>query len=347
MPGVRKIRLGLIFGGKSAEHEVSISSARSIFRTVLDSKKYDLTLILIDKSGSWHDVNPDFFARKQSVKPKGENNVDLDLLRGVDVAFPVLHGQFGEDGTIQGLLEMLGMPYIGSGVPGSAIAMDKVVSKKLMKAAGLPVASFVAFSKEEVPSFEKLSALLGLPFFVKPSRLGSSVGIHKVKNKTSYETALEDGFKFDLEVLAEEYVGGREIECSVLGGNPPHASLPGEIIPNDEFYTYRAKYLSQDGAKLIVPAVLDKEVVKKVQNLARTAFSVCRCDGMARVDFFLRDKGEVVVNEVNTIPGFTPISMYPKLWEASGLPYSALIDRLVELAQKRHQDRKALRTSYF
>lgn len=320
----KKIRLAIIFGGRSAEHEVSIRSAKNVFEAI-DKTKYEVTLIEIDKSGGW----------------------DLNKLSGNDVAFPILHGPYGEDGTIQGMLKLMNLPFVGASVLGSALGMDKDAMKKLLNQAGIPTAKFLVFQKGELNKikFEDIKNKLGLPFFVKPANLGSSVGITKVKSEKEFKKAIDNAFEFDNKILIEEYLKRREIECSVLGNENPIASIPGEIIPQHEFYSYEAKYLDENGAILKVPAKLPKWIVKKVQDLAIKTFKTLCCEGMARVDFFLKDNGELVVNEMNTIPGFTNISMYPKLWEASGISYKDLIDQLITLALQRFKRDSKLKTS--
>ena len=266
----------------------------------------------------------------------------------VDVIFPVLHGPFGEDGTVQGLFKLANVPFVGASVLGSAVGMDKDVMKRLLRDAGIRTARFVVLerSASAETEFEDLQHQLGLPFFIKPANLGSSVGIHKVKDKEQFVRAVEDAFRYDSKILIEEFVPGREIECSVLGNEKPMASLPGEIIPRHEFYSYEAKYMDENGAFLEIPAKLPADIIKEVQDIAIKAFKALCCEGMARVDFFLRDNREVVVNEINTIPGFTKISMYPKLWEASGISYADLIDRLIQLALERFEREKKLKTSF-
>jgi D-alanine-D-alanine ligase len=265
----------------------------------------------------------------------------------VDLVFPVLHGPFGEDGTIQGLLKLANVPFVGAGVLGSAVGMDKDVMKRLLRDARIPIAKFLAFQRADMNrvSFAKVKKALGLPLFVKPANLGSSVGINKVTNKENFRRAIEDAFRYDNKIVIEEFVPGREIECAVLGNEKPIASLPGEIIVQHDFYSYDAKYIDDKGARFEIPAQLPKAVMKKIRALALRSYRVLCCEGMARVDFFLRANGQVVVNEINTIPGFTKISMYPKMWQASGISYSRLIDRLIKLALERARQEKRLRTS--
>jgi len=277
----------------------------------------------------------------QLVASSGEKR-----LGSLDVVFPVLHGPFGEDGTVQGLLKLANIAYVGAGVLGSAIGMDKDVMKRLLRDAGIPVARFVAANKysSKPIDFDAARDQLGLPLFVKPANLGSSVGIHKVTDRDEFERAVRDALNYDDKVLIEECINGREIECSVLGNDNPIASVPGEILPRHEFYSYEAKYLDENGAVLEIPAKLSSETLERIRQLAIRTFTVLCCEGMARIDFFLRNSDEIIVNEINTIPGFTRISMYPKLWEATGISYSELIDRLIQLAIERFEREKRLKT---
>jgi D-alanine-D-alanine ligase len=363
----RRIRVGILCGGNSAEHEVSLQSARNIVQAI-DMEKYEVVLVGIDKTGRWyrneasnflsHVNNPRLIRLTRSddelavILGRGEGPI-VSLSDGrsagpVDVVFPVLHGTFGEDGSVQGMLKLLNVPFVGASVLGSAAAMDKDVTKRLLRDARIPSAKFVVFNRtggEEI-DFNEVKRQLGLPVFVKPANLGSSVGISKAGNRKQFEKAVEEAFEYENKVLVEEYIEGREIECSVLGNDSPIASVPGEIIPRHEFYSYEAKYIDEEGAALEIPAKLEDETIHRVQDLAIRAFRVLCCEGMARVDFFLRDNGQVVVNELNTIPGFTKISMYPKLWEASGLSYTELIDRLIQLGLDRFEKEKQLRTSF-
>lgn len=360
-----KIRVGILFGGRSAEHEVSLQSAKNIVDAI-DKDKYEVVLIGIDKAGAWHlDEGSRFLlgatgADLPALPTSGESLAmvpgkqaeQLVLLSGqqspgaLDVVFPVLHGPFGEDGTVQGLLKLANIPFVGAGVLGSAVGMDKDVMKRLLRDAGIPIAKFITLNKHSAKkaSFEEAQGQLGLPLFIKPANLGSSVGIHKVRNRAEFDRAVEDAFHFDNKVLIEECIVGREIECSVLGNDQPVASVLGEILPRAEFYSYEAKYLDESGAALEIPANLPQEISEQIRQVAIKTFSVLCCEGMARVDFFLRDGDEIIVNEINTIPGFTRISMYPKLWEASGLPYSELIDKLIGLAIEKFEREKGLRT---
>jgi D-alanine-D-alanine ligase len=287
-----------------------------------------------------------------SIAP-GRGGAELVTLSGrggavrLDVVFPVLHGPFGEDGTVQGMLKLAGVPFVGASVLGSCVGMDKDVMKRLLRDARLPIGRFLVFhrSRRREVSFEAARRAVGLPMFFKPANLGSSVGINKVRGRKEFDFALKEAFRYDDKIIIEEFISGREIECSVLGNENPVASLPGEIIPRREFYSYEAKYIDGDGAALEIPARLPAPIVKKVQDLAVRSYGVLCCEGMARVDLFLRGGRELLVNEINTIPGFTKISMYPKLWEVSGLPYGRLLDRLITLALERHRCEKKLDTS--
>src|SRR3989344_3658086 len=317
----KKIRVGVLFGGKSAEHEVSLQSAQNVIKA-LNKNKYEITPIKINKDGKF----------------------DSDIIKNYDVIFPVLHGPFGEDGSMQGLLKLAGVPYVGAGVLGSAVGMDKDVMKRLFRDAGIPIGKFITLKSGDKINFNRIKKELGLPLFIKPVNMGSSVGINKASNEKEFNKAIQDAFKFDLKVIIEEFIKGREIECAVLGNTHPIASIPGEIIANQEFYSYDAKYIN-DGYVIEIPAKIDKKTTKKVQELAVKVFKTLECVGMGRVDSFVKKNGEVIVNEINTIPGFTDISMYPKLWEASGVPQTKLLDRLIELAIERFDKEKKLKTT--
>lgn len=348
----RKIRIGLIFGGRSAEHKISLISSRSIAAN-LNNDKYEKIFIGISAKGSWYlydedyvinGDDPDLIELKHSdhrlaLCPESGGLKIFDMfekkeMEPLDVVFPVLHGPYGEDGTIQGLFRMMGVPFVGCDVLASAVCMDKDIAKSLLKYAGIPVPAWFAFAKSNkgLINYDDIVSSLGLPLFVKPANLGSSVGISKVSRESQFQKALDDAFEHDSKIIIEEGIEGREIECSVLGNNELITSVPGEIIPNDDFYSYRAKYLDENGAVLAIPALLEPGTVSLIQELAKRSFRVLGCKGMARVDFFLKKDGSILVNELNTIPGFTKISMYPKLMELSGISYPDLLDRLIELA---------------
>ncbi|HXW27603.1 MAG TPA: D-alanine--D-alanine ligase family protein [Xanthobacteraceae bacterium] len=349
----RKLRVALLFGGRSAEHDVSLMSAANVFRA-LDPARYEVVPIAVSRAGAWMLCPPGEGRFPAEVPADGPL---VTLLPGgggrlvlasdsaveppapVDVIFPVLHGPFGEDGSVQGLAELAGVPFVGASVFASAAAMDKDAAKRLLRDAGLPIVKFRTLTPADAPSFAELVAELGRPLFVKPARLGSSVGVGKADSAEEFDAALREAFRHDRKVLVEECMRAREVECGVLedADGTLTTSLPGEIVPTNRyaFYTYEAKYLDEDGAVLKIPADLPKAVVKRVQDLSLQAFRALGCEAMARVDFFLRPDMSVVVSEVNTIPGFTNISMYPLAFQASGVSYPALIDRLIRHALAR------------
>ena len=391
---MKKIRVGILFGGRSGEHEISLLSAASVFKAI-DKNKYEVVPIGITKEGRWvtaADAERLLYGKSEegkhlragdpeatpgaAVLAKGEAVVvppephrhgaltpfetdasshaltrrAADRAIDVDVIFPVLHGTFGEDGTIQGLLELADIAYVGAGVLGSAAGMDKDIMKALFRAAGLPIVKHVTLLRSEWEANPKITqklveSKLKYPVFVKPANLGSSVGISKAHDRKELGPAIEEAAKFDRKIVIEQGVGGRkekarEIECSVLGNDKPEASLPGEIVPSTEFYDYNAKYLDE-GSQLIIPAKLSKSETKEVQRLAIGAFKAVDCSGLARVDFLMEPKSrKIYLNEINTMPGFTAISMYPKLWAASGVSYSDLIGRLIQLGLERHEEKK-------
>jgi D-alanine-D-alanine ligase len=347
------IRVALIFGGRSAEHDVSLVSAANILKA-LDPERYTAIPLGIDPEGVWHAAStgtPLVPSGPPVTLLPGRPPTVYDLkkrepLGPVDVAFPVLHGTYGEDGAVQGLLRMAGVPFVGPDILASAVCMDKEVSKRLLREAGLLVAPFRTVDARErnAVTYAEVTDALGSPLFVKPANLGSSVGISKVREEAEYQAALDLAFRFDRKVLVEAAITGAEIECAVLGNSDPQASLPGLVAPRADFYTYEAKYLDEHGASFEVPAKLNPDLTRTVQKVAVAAFRTLGCRGMARVDTFVTPDGEVVVNEVNTIPGFTDISMYPKLWEASGLPYAELLHRLITLAMQDFQEREVLLT---
>jgi D-alanine-D-alanine ligase len=401
---MKKLNVGILFGGRSAEHEVSLESARNVYEA-MDRERFNPVLIGIDKSGRWllrgdsgflleggspRDMRLGEGGRPVALAPKSGGALSLlgtgpgdfasgaDRMPALDVVFPILHGPFGEDGTVQGLLKLADIPFVGSGVLGSALGMDKDLMKRVLRDAGIPIGKFLALrSHERPPSYGEITGVLGSPFFVKPANMGSSVGISKVRRREEYGPALEEAFRYDRKIVIEEFIRGRELECAVLGNEEVAASVPGEVIPRREFYSYDAKYLDEQGAALIIPAEAPEPVIKRIQELAVKTFTVLGCEGLSRVDFFLREEGEngggmgdaagggkgggesengagdtahraaagILVNEINTIPGFTRISMYPKLWEASGISYTELITRLIELAFERFQREREIAAS--
>ncbi|MEW6750215.1 MAG: D-alanine--D-alanine ligase family protein [Candidatus Latescibacterota bacterium] len=364
----KRIRVGVLFGGRSCEHEVSVTSARSVLEAI-DRSKYEVMLIGISKEGRWltaHDA-------RRLLQPRVVHGEDLlptvldypgggDLLiqdaagattdrRPVDVIFPILHGPYGEDGTVQGLLELAGVPYVGAGVVGSAVGMDKEMTRRILRAEGLPqvdhvVVRRVRWEREPGAVAQEVEARFAYPVFVKPVNLGSSVGITKAHDAAEFRAGVDLAAQFDYKIMVEADAGDcREVEVAVLGNEEPQASVPGEVVPGHEFYDYDAKYVD-NSSQLAIPARLSEGAASRVRELAVRVFQVVEAAGMARVDFFVgRQDESILVNEINTIPGFTPISMYPKLWEASGIPYRELIDRLIQLALERHADRGKTRTA--
>ena len=363
----KRLRVAVLFGGKSAEHEVSLQSARNILDAI-DRDKYEPVLIGIDKRGRWCLNEASQFlltgdtpgltklnaALGEVALVPGEDRHQLmpraggDSLGQIDVVFPVLHGPMGEDGTVQGMLKLANIPFVGPGVLGSAIGMDKDVAKRLLRDAGIPIPRFRAWTKSdsEGMTFERASKELGTPVFVKPANMGSSVGVMKANDAAGFDAAVLEAFSFDTKIVVEEAIVGRELECAVLGNDDPQASVAGEVKPTHEFYDYEAKYVDEHGAVLEIPASVGRKLQEEIQLLAIRTFRALTCEGMARVDFFLRGERELLVSEINTIPGFTRISMYPKLWEASGVTYAELIDRLIQLALERFGREQRLRTSY-
>lgn len=359
-----KKKIALVFGGKSAEHEVSLTSAFNIY-SALDKALYDPVLLGVSKEGSWY-YFPDAEVFK---KHKSLNDVELSSQQVVsllsyhektfalilktqekiplDCAFPIIHGTMGEDGTLQGYFKILNLPFVGCGVLSSAIGMDKVYMKRLLTETKILNANYVVLHKDDDPVYADIVKKIGTPFFVKPANAGSSIGVHKVKSESDFLQKINDAFLYDHKILAEEYIKGREIECSVMGlNNHPKASVPGELIVKHEFYSYEAKYVDSHGADIVIPAKLSDSQLKEVQNLAIKTFKTLDCDGLARVDFFLKEDGSLYVNEINTLPGFTPISMYPKMWQASGIQYKDLITNLINYAFEKQLSDNRLKHSF-
>ncbi|WP_010272711.1 D-alanine--D-alanine ligase [Paenibacillus senegalensis] len=374
----KKIRVGLLFGGKSGEHDVSLQTAQAVINA-LDHSKYEIQPFYITKEGQWkagqtlhgpineikqltgneeppsldnesrqgiHFLFNDFSSKEVAVSDEaGQSDKTLD------VVFPLLHGTFGEDGTVQGLLEMANIPYVGGGVLASAVGMDKVMMKKLFAQAGLPQCVYRYFKKsqwlkDQAYFLMEIEVAVGYPCFVKPANLGSSVGVSKASNREELLQAIDEAFRYDLKVIVEEYVNAREIEVSVLGNDDPQASVPGEVVSSNEFYDYRAKYIDGKSA-LIIPAEVSEETAKQLRDMAITAFQAIEGSGLARVDFFVgKDDGKILVNEINTMPGFTPFSMYPLLWKESGKSYQELLDDLITLAFERHQERNHIQYTF-
>jgi len=370
----RKIRVGVLFGGRSGEHEVSLMSARSVI-SAMDPERYEIVEVGITKDGQWitgpamaqlqaGDSNAypaAFLPDPQSsalmqIESKNKQVAELSEVSELDVIMPILHGTYGEDGTVQGLLELASLPYVGAGVVGSAVAMDKAIFKYVMEANGIPVVDWKLVTEEMWRShsqgvLDAIEAKLEYPVFTKPANLGSSVGISKCHNRTELESGIEEALQYDRRLVVEQGIAARELEVAVLGNDDPIASIVGEIRPRREFYDYVAKYIapagSEDESELLIPAEIDEEMSNAVREMAVRAYEAIDCAGMGRVDLMLdRDSGLLFMNEINTIPGFTKISMYPKLWEATGLSYSALLDRLIELAIERHEQKSKLKTNF-
>lgn len=360
-----KKRILLVFGGQSAEHEVSIRSAKNIYHA-LNKEKYDIQLCGISKSGTWYAFHQEnVFTELTEIRDQKlphycepitllnqNGKAQIYFLKSqkstpVDLAFPILHGTHGEDGTIQGYFKILNLAFVGCGVLSSAAGMDKDAMKKILAAAQIPSARYETLTPWHTPSYQDLVQKLGTPFFIKPANAGSSVGVHKVKSESEFKSKIADSFRFDHKVLAEEFMQGREIECSVKGLNQsPEASLPGEVVTQHEFYSYEAKYIDEKGSQTIIPAMLTEAETKLIQDLAKKTYQAMGCDGFTRVDFFLKKDGQAVINEINTIPGFTKISMYPKMWEASGVSFSNLVEQLVGYAFQKFEMDQKLQTDF-
>jgi len=360
---MNKTKVALIFGGRSAEHEVSINSAKNI-AAAIDKNKYDLITIGISKSGSWYhttaldktssltddNLNENDFQSILFSIDKGQGhlvNTKTKEIINIDVVFPIIHGTYGEDGCIQGFLKMLKIPFTGCSVLSSATGMDKDVMKQIFTYSSIPNAPYLLIRPWNKISFKDLTGKLGLPFFIKPANAGSSVGVHKIKSESEFSDKLKDSFSYDTKVIAEKFIRGREIEISVLGlSSSPEVSEPGEIRSNHEFYSYDAKYLDQNGAIVTIPAQLTETVKTQIKNLAKKTFTTLNCSGFARIDFFVTEDEDVLINEINTLPGFTNISMYPKMWGASGLSYTNLISKLIELGLEQDKIDQSLKTNW-
>lgn len=359
---MKKLSVALLFGGRSAEHEVSVKSARNI-AAALDKNKFNLVLLGLSKTGSWYYL--DSFDESPSLKDEAligkRPQIGFTLNEGrpqvfkigtnetipVDIAFPILHGTFGEDGCVQGFLKMLNLPFVGCGVLSSAAGMDKDVMKKIFTHAGIPNSPYVVLRPWNHLSYKELCDRLGSPFFIKPANAGSSVGVYKIKTEADFKTKLPDSFLYDTKVIAERFIPGREIEISVLGlSHSPKVSEPGEVKVLHEFYSYEAKYLDENGAEIIIPAILPEATKNQIKALAAKAFTAINGSGFARIDFFVHESGEIYLNEINTLPGFTNISMYPKMWEASGIAYTDLITKIIEIGVEQNQLDQNLKTNF-
>ncbi len=360
----KKIKVGILFGGRSAEHNISLLSAQNVIDRI-DKELFEPVLIGIDKNGKWH-LNEGAMKVIHAQDPKliALNNLDnpillsqnmddhslvsvhnQDVLGSIDVLYPVLHGTYGEDGSVQGLAKLANLPCVGCGILGSAVGMDKDVTKRLLRDSGIGVADFVTMRKNynDDLSYEEASEKLGPELFIKPANLGSSVGVSFVKNKEDYDIAVKEAFLYDPKVIVEEKLVGRELECAVMGNDYPLASIIGEVIPKSEWYSFESKYVDADGAKCQIPADVDDDTMKRLQDIAVTSYRLLECTGLTRVDMFLLEDDRIVVNEVNNLPGFTAISMYPQLWEASGVGYTELISKLIGYAIESHKETSALK----
>lgn len=360
----QKTRVAVLFGGESSEHAVSLESGKNIAGAI-DRNKYEVHLIGIDKTGMMRSITSDVLNKTDVTAPidlakvgtkvfivpaEGKTAELMELETGkrvgqIDVVFPILHGPYGEDGTMQGYLRFLGLPFVGPSVLGSAVGMDKDFTKRLLRDGGLPIPKFVCLKRHETSThnFDNLQKELGLPFFLKPANMGSSVGVHKITTAEKFMAAIKDAFQYDTKVMVEEFIEGREIECAILGNKELTASVPGEVIPQHEFYSYDAKYIDGNGAGIEIPAKLSDAKAGEVREMAKAVFSVLGCEGLSRVDLFLKKDGTLLVNEINTLPGFTKISMYPKMMGATGVAYTDLIDRLINLAIERTKEERALK----
>ncbi|OEK05639.1 D-alanine--D-alanine ligase A [Roseivirga misakiensis] len=344
-----KLNLAVVYGGKSTEHEISILSTKSILK-YLDQSRYNISLVYIDINGHWFLKTDIADEANQPVtmvpSPEGAQLIDLSSgnnLTRVDVAFPVLHGLFGEDGTIQGFFKMVNVPFVGCGVMASSACMDKDMTKRVLRDCGIGIAPYMIATPDHKPTFQDLEKQLGMPIFIKPANLGSSVGVFKVSTEAEYKLKIEEALGYDHKVLIETTIVGKEVECAVLGNDKPKASLPGEVVMETEFYDFESKYVDKDASSTLIPADISQVQIDLIRETAVKAYSAMGCEGLARVDFFVTEKEEVLINEINTIPGFTNISMYPKMWEATGIPYSELLDILIELGIERFKQEQELR----
>lgn len=341
-----KQHLAIIFGGKSTEHEISILSTKSILKH-LNKSNYELFVIKIETSGHWkliveNEIDTPNAGQKVALvsgdpKTRLISLADGSLITTLDVAFPVLHGLFGEDGAIQGLFKMVDIAFVGCDVLAAAACMDKDVTKRLLRDAGINIAPYMIATPQLIPTYEEVEKQLGSPVFIKPANLGSSVGVFKVSGKDAFQEKIQEALKYDHKVLIEQSIYGKEVECSVLGNEEPKASLPGEIITNTDFYDFESKYIDSNASSTQIPASISEEQIEIIRETAVKAYQTMTCQGLARVDFFVTNDGDILINEINTLPGFTNISMYPKMWEASGIGYAELLDLLIELAVTKHE----------
>ncbi|MEL6389682.1 MAG: D-alanine--D-alanine ligase family protein [Bacteroidota bacterium] len=355
---MKRRRIAILYGGRSTEHQISILSAQNIIRSI-DQERYDIIPIAISRDGTWYlqkdpdsisynddpnsvqidDLSTPVWCSQNTGEHSLRSALDGSALADIDVIWPALHGTYGEDGSIQGLAQIMGIPCVGPGVLGSAVGMDKEVMKRLLEHSGIATAPWITLrrSDQKTPTYSEVAATLGPDVFIKPVNLGSSVGISHVQSEEKFNSAVSCAFEYDTKVIVEKRIHGREVECAVIGNDSPIASLPGEIIPKDGFYSYEAKYIDESGALLVAPAKLSVEITEHIQDLAKKVFTLLECRGLARVDMFLTEDYKLLINEINTMPGFTKISMFPTLWELSGIPPVELSHRLIELAIEAHE----------
>jgi D-alanine-D-alanine ligase len=343
-----KIKVAVVFGGKSAEHEVSLASSKNVMG-FMNPNKYKIIPVLISKQGFWSIEGKPVLLSQNYGEKKIYSTETGETVAEYDVLYPVLHGPYGEDGSIQGLAKLAGVPCVGPGILASAVGMDKDVAKRLLRDSGVDVAKFVTLRKsgQQAIKYSEIVTELGTELFIKPANMGSSVGVSFSNDETSFHIAIKEAFLYDDKIIVEEKIKGREIECAVLGNDFPKASVPGEVVPTKSFYSYESKYLDESDARLDIPAVLSDEMVEKVREIAIKTYQCLECKGMTRVDMFLTEKGRLIINEVNTLPGFTKISMYPALWDYSGIPQTDLIDMLIQYSIEEFKNQHMLESSAF
>ena len=344
-----KINLALVFGGKSTEHEISKLSVESVLREI-NKSKYEISLIYIDINGKWFLVENLALNGQKAISlfpvANGANVIDLSsggAITKLDVAFPVLHGLFGEDGTLQGYFKMMNLAYVGCGVMASGACMDKDMTKRILRDAGIGITPYTIATANHKPDYADLARELSPTLFIKPANLGSSVGVFKVTNEVEYNKKLEEALNYDLKILIEKFIPNREVECAVLGNENPKASIPGEVTMNTDFFDFESKYVDKNASGCLIPADLPNDILEEIRRQAVIAFKAMGCEGLSRIDFFVTEDGEILLNEINTLPGFTSVSMYPKMWEATGIPYAELLDLLVEFGLDRYNKEQALR----
>lgn len=344
-----KINLALVFGGRSTEHEISKLSVESVLREI-DKSKYEISLVYIDITGKWFYIDDLSLSKKIEISlaptTDGAHMIDLStgqVMTKLDVAFPVLHGLFGEDGTIQGYFKMVNLAFVGCGVMASSACMDKDMTKRILRDAGLGITPYAIATADHKPAYSDLEKELSSTLFIKPANLGSSVGVFKVTNEEEYNQKLEEALTFDLKILIEQFIPNKEVECAVLGNENPKASIPGEVTMNTDFFDFESKYVDKDASGCLIPADEPEEILEEVRRQAVIAFKAMGCEGLSRIDLFITEDKEILLNEINTIPGFTSVSMYPKMWAKTGIPYAELLDLLIEFGLDRYKKEQALK----